>query len=181
MNQYIIEDEFDKIINQISHDIHTLFDDLISSINLNGINLEFDKMLQYEIISQNDDENIYDDNDIIIPNNQTKNYTGILYDIYYYFLLKKKEGHLEEFTLSNFNYPHSFTFGINDTYYSIKVTSVNNECNDVCTVLLYKNNVIRVPSYGYENEYKKQSSYNCIMNELFKIKKLIYENKIKVY
>lgn len=198
MNQNIIEDQINIIVNCVSCRIYTFLNDIINNVEIqNSYPLQFFGLLsnevkysvlaQQEMISQNNNHNANNDNDIMIPDDPTKNYIGILYDIYYYLLLKKNKGEMKCFTLSDFNYPCSFTIDINDTNYSIKVILVtdnlhnDNLHNDICTSLLYKHITITIPSIGYENQYKKHISYNCIFNELINVKKLIHQNKIKVY
>lgn len=164
------------VINDIMHNIRYFFTEIMNDIE-NEINESKQKTI---IILQNNnkksmcDGNISADNDNMIPIDLSVNSAGIMYDIYYYFMIKQMEGKLKQFILNNFEYPHSFTISVRDTLYSIKIILIKEILSyNIYTAILHKNDIIKVSSYGYSDQYKKHTSYNSIFDELFKIRESI--------
>ena len=177
-----MEIEFAKILN----DICIFFNELpnkIDKINKELINQKnnhhnINKGLHTTNINANIFDNIHNFNDAdthIILNDPLINYSGIMYDIYYYFLIKQNEGQLNKFTLNDFEYPISFTITFNNPNYNLKIILLDdNGTYHVCTMLLYKCIGETIKHHnGYSNKYKKHTTYNSILNELFKLQELI--------
>ena len=96
--------------NNICNFFSSLFTDIENYINLK----------KYELLNQDDIEmgnNKLSDN-VDIPENG--NYPGIVYDIYYHFLLKQQNNEMDDFTITGFDYPQSFSVKICDTKIDIK-------------------------------------------------------------
>lgn len=107
-----------------------------------------------------------------------ENNTGTLYDLYYHLLILKNNNQLSGFTVKDFMYPDSFNIAVNDTNFEVKVFL---DASYICTVVLFNNNIVKIPILNYNDNNKKHATYNSIINELFKVKHFVNGNFIKIY
>lgn len=106
-----------------------------------------------------------------------KNFSGIIYDIYYQISLMKSENKLQDFTLSPFNYPCYFDIFINNTNYALRITSIHREFRMIYTSILFNNKEIKnYQELNHNFEYKNHNSINSILNELYQLKNLIIKH-----
>lgn len=116
------------------------------------------------------------DTEILI--NSNKNYAGIIYDIYYDFIIKKESGIMDGFTIGDFEYPSSFTIGINNTKIIVKVSAILCDTyHGIYTCVLVNDAPLKSPFKDYIDFYKKHTRYSSIMNELIRIRSKLVHTK----
>lgn len=148
-----------KIINRLATELTVTLDEFLYNIikNIEKVNIPLI-----------DNKNEFIDND--------KNFSGIIYDIYYQLSLMKLENKLQGFTLSPFYYPCHFDILIDNSNYTLRVTSIHREFRMIYTSILLNNQQIKTyQELNHNFEYKNHTSINSILNELYQLKEYIYQ------
>lgn len=148
--------------------IDTIFKEIL--INIHNFALSIIGNMEKIFSTDDTQTKLILNDDIVIPP-EHNNYNGIAYDIYYYFLTKQTEGYFDGFHLSEFDFSGSFDININNMSVIIRIMAnpVNNV--GIYTCALLNRQLIEKPFDDYQSFYKKQISYNSIINEIYKIKR----------
>lgn len=158
--------DLEIMIDGIGYGIHNLIMNIVKKLE--------------EIFSDDDDEHEPKQIDIKIPTGITENYSGVVYDIYYYLLLQKKENKLNGFTIRDFNYgssSSSFNVAIDGTKFQLKVLTLAQELNcNIYTALILDNAQIKNEHLSCNNIYRRHTTYNSIIQELYRVRTNIKNN-----
>lgn len=159
--------------NKVNNIINKLFEGVSTSINelLTDISKNIDKLVNSNNNKNNVDEFSAD----------TRNFSGVLYDVYYEFCLMKLESKFNDFTIGIFNYPCYFDININNTDYALRVTSIHKDYKMIYTSLLFDNKQLSKSDFHYDCEYKNHVNMDSIVHTLFDVKEKILKNQIAVY
>jgi len=162
-----LKTDLDIMIDGIGYGIHNFIMNIMKKLE--------------EVFSDDDEEQSnVKQIDIKIPTGITENYSGVVYDIYYYLMLQKKENKLNGFTIRDFNYgssSSSFNVAIDRTKFQLKILALTEELNcNIYTALILDNAQIKNEQLSCNNIYKRHTTYNSIIQELYRVRSNIKNN-----
>lgn len=149
-------------INQLERNFKRIMDNLINDLRIfvsNFILSLCDNKIMIDLRSKNNITKVID--------TSSHNCSAVVYDIYYHLLLLQKESELQSFTINDFIYPNFFTIKISQSDYDLNIMGINDE---VCTYITLNGKTVIITELGYNNQYKRHTTYDSIINELYALK-----------